>query len=362
MVDLILKPGILSFLVTALVTPLVIKFAGWLGVIDDPKKRSHPAHLHDKPTPRGGGIPIFAGILVASLFFLPLEQRLVSILLGAAILVFVGFLDDRKDIHPYLRLVAQFLAAGVVVAAGIGIAFVNNPVGPGIIDLSHPRIVFELGGEQRSIWILSALFGFLWIVALTNFVSWSSGVDGQLSGFSGIAASVIALLSLKFSADITQWPVTILASAVAGAFFGFLPYHKFPQKIMPGEGGEKLAGFMLAVLSILSTTKVGTLFVVLALPLLDAFFAITRRVASGRNPIWGDRGHFHHRLLDAGWSKKHVAYFYWAASAFLGMLALNLSAQAKFYTIVGAGLFLGGLILWLSTFGQSSKQPGRSSG
>ncbi|OGM09555.1 hypothetical protein A2159_00200 [Candidatus Woesebacteria bacterium RBG_13_34_9] len=179
-----------------------------------------------------------------------------------------------------------------------------------------------------------------------NFVNiGASGIDGQLSGTTVIASFVIALLSLRYSADITQWPVTILASITCGAYLGFLPWHVYPQKIMPGFGGSTMAGFMLAVLSILSTTKVGTLMVVLAVPLLDTGFTIIRRISSGKSPFWGDRGHLHHKLLDMGWSKRSVALFYWFTSAFLGLLALNLSATNKLYTIIGVGIFISGLFL-----------------
>lgn len=358
---LIFWPALVSFFIAVLATPLVIRMARPLGMVDDPKKRRHPASLHQKPVPRGGGLSVFLAILGASLVFLPIDQRLLGILIGAAIVVLVGLLDDKKDINPYFRLASQFLAAGIVVASGIGIAFISNPLG-GIIDLSSPRIDFEFLGEQRSIWLLSAGFGLLWIVSLMNAVSWSSGVDGQLSGFAAIAALVIAIISLQFSADITQWPVTILAAITFGAFLGFLPWHMYPQKIMPGFGGATLAGFMLAVLSILSTTKVGTLLVVLAIPIVDAGYSVARRVLSGKSPVWADRGHLHHRLLDVGWNKRQVAFLYWGGTALLGVLALNLNAQAKFYTIIGIALIVGGVLAWLSSLFPFSKPRGRGSG
>lgn len=142
----------------------------------------------------------------------------------------VGFLDDRLDLNPYLRLLLGFLAAGLVVGSGIGIPFITNPFG-GIIKLDQPQIRFYFLGEERSIWILADLFALFWIVFLTNIVNWAKGFDGQLPGIVVIAGLTIAFLALRFSADITQWPVAILASITAGAYLGFLPFNFYPQKL-----------------------------------------------------------------------------------------------------------------------------------
>ena len=338
----------LAILTAYLATPLVIRLAKRIGIIDDPAKSTHPKVIHKYPVPRGGGLAIYAGVLITSLIFLPIDKYLVSILLGAGVMVGVGILDDKYNLNPYVRLAAGLFAASIPIVAGIGIAFITNPFN-GIIDLSHPRLTFELLGEIRSIWVLSDLFALVWIVFMMNILNMGAkGVDGQLPGVAAIAALTIAAISFKFSADITQWPVIILALITAGAFLGFLPWNFYPQKIMPSYGGAALAGYLLAILSILSTAKVGTLAIVLAVPLVDTGYTIVRRISSGKSPVWGDTGHLHHRLLKLGWSKPKVAVFYWVVSAGLGALALNLNSVNKFYTIVSVALILGGVILWLT--------------
>jgi len=351
---LVFLPAILAGLIAYFVTPIIIKFAGRLGIIDDPAKHKHPKVIHTRPTPRGGGLALFAAILITSLVFLPLDKHLRGILAGAALIAIMGFLDDKYNLNPYLRLLTGFLAASAPIAAGIGIAFISNPFN-GTIDLSQPQFIFNFLGSQHAIWILSDIFALFWITFMMNMLNMGAkGINGQLTGVVAIAAATIAALSLKFSADITQWPVIILASVTAGAFLGFLPWHIYPQKIMPGYGGATLAGYLLAVLSILSTTKVGTLIVVLGIPLVDTGYTIVRRIMAGKSPVWGDRGHLHHRLLDAGWSKPKVAYFYWALTALLGVIALNLNTPSKFYTIVGVAVAVGGLIIWLTYRPKSS--------
>ena len=351
---LAILPGVISAILAYLATPFVIRLAKKLGIIDDPRTHRHVKVIHKYPVPRGGGIATFIAIFLASLFFLPLDKHLVGILAGAILVTTLGFLDDKYDLNPYLRLIGGFLAAAAPIAAGIGIAFLSKP-GGGIIDLSQPQLKFFLLGEERSIWILSDAFALIWIVFVMNMLNMGAkGVDGQLPGVVVVAAATIAALSLKFSADITQWPVIILASITAGAYLGFLPWNFYPQKIMPGYGGSTLAGYLLAVLAILSTTKVGTLIVVLGIPLVDTGYTILRRILSGKSPVWGDRGHLHHRLLDLGWGKRRVATFYWLISALLGVLALNLNTSNKLYTMVGIAILLGGLILWLTYRPKSS--------
>ncbi len=352
---------IISCLLSFLLTPLVIKIYRKLKWLDDPKKQTHPKVIHKYPVPRGGGIPIFLAILATSLILLPLDKHLIGILAGGFLILIIGILDDRFNLNPYLRLGAGILAALFVVGAGIGIAFITNPFG-GVIQLNQPQIPVFLFGKMRTIWVLADIFAVLWILWSMNFVNWSKGVDGQLPGMVAIAGITIGLLSLKFSADITQWPVIILAFATAGAYLGFLPWNFFPQKIMPGYGGGALAGFFLAVLTILSTTKVGTGTMVLAVPMLDAFYTIIRRIRKGKSPVWGDAGHLHHKLMNLGWGKRRIAIFYWLITAIFGFLAIVLKTQAKFYTIILLIVVFGGILLWLNYFLSSSSRPDQSSG
>lgn len=342
---LIIFPLMTAFLVALATTPLAIKLAWRWGLIDDPQKRKHPAKLHQQPTPRAGVIPLWLAVITASLIFLPVDKYLLSILAGATLLLILGLLDDKYDLNPYLRLIGCFLAAGLVVGSGIRIFFITNPFGQGIIQFNQ---------------IIAIVLALIWISFLSNVTNWSSGFDGQLPGIVVIAALTITFLSFRFSADITQWPVTILAAITAGAYLGFLPYNFYPQKIMPGYGGGTLAGFLLAVLAILSTAKIGTILVVLGIPFIDAFYSIIRRLLTGRSPVWGDRGHLHHKLLDEwGWSKKKTALFYWGITAVLGILALNLRSLQKFYTIVMLVLIIGSLLLWFNLlsvwFGRSGQ-------
>lgn len=341
---LIIAPLITAAVISFLAAPVMIRLANLFGLIDDPRVNKHPKVIHTVPTARGGGGGIFISILISTLIFLPIDNHLKGILAGALLITILGLLDDKYNLNPYIRLVTQIIAAACPIVAGIGISYITNPLG-GIINLSDPRVSFFVLGEVRTLWIISDIAALIWIVTLMNFLNMGAkGVAGQLSGVVAISAIIIAMLSLQFSADIAEWPVTILASILAGAFIGFIPWHIEPQRIMPSFSGSNLAGYLLGVLSILTTTKIGTLSVVLAIPLIDTTYTIIGRILKGKSPVWGDRGHLHHRLLDRGWSTTKIAYFYWVVTMALGFAALHLNTYAKLTTI---GLLAIGLLIFL---------------
>lgn len=349
-------PILTAFLITFFLTPLVIKLANKCGLVDDPQIRPHPAHVHRGVIPRAGGLALYLGFALACLLFLPQGKIFWGILAGGAVLILVGLWDDKKDSSPYFRFLTNFAAATLVVGAGVGIPYLNNPLG-GIIRLDTLRITFNFFGSH-SILVWADFFAIFWIVWCMNIVNWSKGVDGQMPGFVAISALVLGFLSLRFSShDISQQSVAILAFITTGAFLGFLPWNFYPQKIMPGYGGGTLAGFLLAVLSILSWGKLGTAILVLGIPLIDAFYTLARRLIMIRSPFRGDAGHLHHKLLSLGWGKRRIALFYWLFSAILGIIALSLNSTQKLFAFVLVGVILGAVLLWLSFFTTFLKTP-----
>ena len=354
-------PFLIAFLVCFLVTPQVIKLANHFGLVDDSQKRPHPAHTHRGIIPRAGGLAIYLGIITASWLFLPINKIILGILAGSSIIIVIGLIDDYKDLSPYFRFLTNILAAAIVVAAGVGIPYLNNPFG-GIVHLDTFRLTFTFFGTH-SLLVWADFFAIFWIVWCMNMINWSKGVDGQMPGFVGISAIILGILSLRFSRhDLSQQTVTVLSFLTAGAFFGFLPWNFYPQKIMPGYGGGTLAGFLLAVLSILSFGKLGTAVLVMGVPLIDAGYAILRRITSGKSPFRGDRGHLHHKLLSLGWGRRRIALFYWLVSAILGLVAINLGSQQKLLAFVLLLTILGGILLWLSFFTTFLKPPDRGNG
>lgn len=340
-------PFLTALIAAYLVTPLVIwlyKQHNWL---DNPNQHKHVKVVHTQPVPRGGGLVIFSTVLLLSAWWLQFDSYLITIMLGAVILTIVGWLDDIYDIHPLIRLGSGLLAALLVVSSGIGIDYVTNPFGSGVIHLDSWQVTLPWLAGTKTFYVWADLFAIIFILWNMNIVNWAKGVDGQLPGFVSIALIFVGLLSYKFIDDPTQFNTAYLAFIVAGAFAGFGVWNFYPQKIMPGYGAGSLAGYFLAVLSILSGAKVATTIMVLGVPTADAIFTIARRLRAGKLPWWGDRGHLHHKLLDIlGWGKRRIAIFYWTTTLLLGLLALNLNTQGKMVTMVVVMALVFGFLIW----------------
>lgn len=355
----ILFAFITSLLVTICITPMVIRFAVKYKLVDDPQKRYHPAQTHTQSIPRAGGLAIAVGLTTGMLFFLPLSEVTIAMLLATWLLTIVGIFDDRKDVHPLIRLFSNAIAVSFIIAAGVSIPYITNVLGPGVISFEHWNIaIYGITFSPLAIGI-----AFFWLYWTMNIIGWSAGVDGQLPGVVIIAAIVLGILSLRYTlTDPSQIYVTILSAIVAGTFLGFLPWNFYPQKIMPGYSGKTLAGLFLGILGILSYAKLGTALLVLGLPMIDAIYTLNRRMLSGKSPIWADRGHLHHHLLDLGWNKRTIALFYYLLSAILGAVALAVSSKQKIFIFLVMVVIIGAFLLWVNWVWRSSKLQDQDNG
>lgn len=340
-----IAPFVTGFLITALATPVCIYIINYLGIVDDPKKHKHPAIIHKKPIPRGGGVPLFIGTFIAACIFLPINSVTISLLIASFIALIIGVLDDKLDVSPYLRFFTNFVVATIVISSGIGINFVTNPLG-GIMHLDSIQIPFYFFGTQ-SYFYLSQLFALVWIVWVMNMLNWSKGVDGQMPGIVAISAFVIGILSLRYPLTDTHSLIAAqLSFILAGSALGFLVFNFYPAKIFPGYGATAIY-LLLSVVSILSGAKLATAILVMGVPMIDGVFTILRRILSGKSPFWHDKKHLHHILLKLGYGQRSIALFYWTISAILGAVALMLSSQGKAFAILMLIVVLGGALLFL---------------
>lgn len=322
----------LAFALSAAFTPWVRRLALSKGIVDRP---STPRKIHTKPIAYLGGVAIFTAFVVTVMIFLPMTRQLLALLLGCLILVAIGVVDDIIDLPAGVKLIGQFVAAGVALSGGIGITQVTNPFG-GVIDLaSWGRMTFTMFGGEFHISPIANTLSLLWMVGLANTVNFLDGLDGLACGISGIAALV--MFGLAVGPNVQQPAVALLAIILAGAAFGFLPYNFFPARIFMGDSGAYFLGLVLAMLSIYSGGKLATAALVLGFPILDAIWAAVRRLARGTSPFKADRQHFHHLLIDAGLSQRQAVLTLYAVAAGFGLVALSVGSFAK---LVAMGVML----------------------
>ena len=321
-------------------TPLVRAVALRVDAVDTPDHR----RVNLVPLPRGGGVAVAAAFISVVLAFMWLNSQLawiavpttidtptlVALLLGGALAVVFGVLDDYFDLRARWQFAAQLILAGLAVGLGVTIEVLSNPLGSELIRLEG---------------LVAVGFTVLWIVGMLNSINFIDGLDGLSSGVVLIAAVTLGLISLTL---VSQIYVAVLCFALAGALLGFLRYNFHPATIFVGTSGVMFMGYTLAVLSIVGTAKIAVALLVLAVPIIDAFWIIVRRLAQGRSPFSPDRGHLHHRLLDTGLSHRQTVLLIYAICIGLGGLSLLLSGAGQVYAFLGVFVLIGLALFALS--------------
>lgn len=344
--DFFILPFLTALLVTALATPIAIIVLKKLRIVDDPALHKHPAMIHKKPIPRGGGIPLFIGIMIAGLIYLPKTNITIALFLSSLLALISGVIDDKlnsqsRDFSPYIRFLINIATAVIIVGSGVSIHFITNPFGGGIIHLDAMKLPILN-------FLLSDVLSVLWLIWVMNMLNWSKGVDGQMPGIVAISAIVIGLLGLKLNpaSSGAGFLDVKLSFMIAGAALGFLIFNFHPAKIFPGYGATSIY-LLLGVASILSSAKLATAVLVMGVPLIDFVFTIFRRIANKKSPFRGDDKHLHHNLLKLGYTQRQVALFYWCLSAILGLISLTLDAKSKVFALIMLIVVTGGILLFL---------------
>ena len=317
------------FLLSLVMTLVVRAWARRTGFVDRPGGHKQ----HDAPIALGGGIALFVAVCVpvllgttaawllrdgASPTWLPgfLQVHLdgiasklpgvLAILGGALVLHVVGLLDDRLALGPGPKFVAQ-LGVALFIAWPIGIRAVEALPAP-----------------------LSITVTVLWIALITNAFNFLDNMDGLSAGVATIAAAIFAVTSMAAG----QVFVPIMAWVLVGALLGFLLFNFSPATIFMGDAGSLVVGYLLSVLTILTTfydsarnlTPLGIIVpvVVLAVPLYDVTSVVIHRIRAGESPFKGDWRHFSHRLVKRGMSQRGAVLTIYLATAATALPAIAL--------------------------------------
>jgi UDP-GlcNAc:undecaprenyl-phosphate GlcNAc-1-phosphate transferase len=301
--------------VTALLTPLTMRFARFVGAIDEPRERG----LSERPTPLLGGLAIFAGVLVAALIWLPAgygeaKQLWHGVLLAAALITLVGALDDRFELPPMAKLVGQVAAAVIVVHFGVAVKTITLPF---VGKLHFPNAGVTNAGPVLTV---------IGLVAMMNVVNFSDGVDGLAAGVCVIIAVALAVIAF----DLNRAQPGVLAALTAGAALGFLLYNFPPASSFMGDCGANLLGLLMGVITVEAAVKTTAVvsfvlpLILLAIPFLDTTFVVLKRLKY-KQPIYqSDSEHFHHRMARIGFSNRRTIAYLYVWTLMLAGLALAL--------------------------------------
>lgn len=316
----IISTFLISVIVSSISLPLIIKFALKRNLLDfvDGRKVNKP------PVPRIGGLGIFLGIFM-SLIFLLINKDLnlalgdLEILLLLSIGFFlIGFIDDLFNISPWPRLIIQFALSSIAWFQNIRIES---------IDLSYLNIGPEFFVLPR---IISFILTVVWIVGLTNAINWIDGLDGLAIGVTLIGVTGLIIINYKLK----QFDTLFILLPVLGSCLSFFRFNFYPARILMGDGGSYLLGFLVSFVSIISTTRyplgnseifataIYIPIILFSIPIFDMLSVITSRILDRRSPFYPDKEHLHHRLIAAGINHKNSVLLIYSFSVFTASISV----------------------------------------
>jgi UDP-N-acetylmuramyl pentapeptide phosphotransferase/UDP-N-acetylglucosamine-1-phosphate transferase len=311
--------AIVTFVVAAVMTPLLAAWAHRRNLLDIPNHRSS----HVIATPRIGGVAlvssVLTGVVVLNVVGAGIGRETTIVLAGAVGIALLGLIDDFVQLSPVLRLIVQAaVATGVVLTVG-----------------SAP--LRWLSSES---WVSSLLMVW-WIGTLTNAYNFMDGIDG-IAGAQALVAGIgwTAVAWLAGSPDIAA-----LGLMLAGASGGFLLHNWHPAKVFMGDAGSGFFGFLFAALPLLAPDDDAPVFLLYATLLIwpfvfDTCFTLIRRASRAENILSAHRSHLYQRLVLTGRSHSQVTLVY-AGLAVLGVVAaISVAASHPVVLLVSAIVML----------------------
>jgi len=334
-----MRPAVLacvSALVVTFIATWFVRRAMWkLGVLDYPTSERK---RHKHPIAYEGGLALYVGFVAGLLVYAVRDTSTVfwvdvakALVIGATATTALGALDDVLDLRPWIKLLGQLGIGALMYTYGFRIEKISNPFGTEVGLMAYVSFAGTV----------------LWYALLMNGINMIDGVDGLAAGIVAISS-----LTLGFIACDLQQPVAaVLALVLAFACLGFLPYNFHPATIFMGDAGSLLLGFLLASLTLMSSSKTPAVLtlavpiVAVFLPLFETLFAFSRRMLKHQHPFKGDRSHLHHRFLDLGFSERRTVLILYYLTAYVGVIAYVLQKLDSRLTLVMAVFLAFGLLL-----------------
>jgi UDP-GlcNAc:undecaprenyl-phosphate GlcNAc-1-phosphate transferase len=320
-----------AFAITAVLTPLFRLAALCIGWEHHPdlRKWKRNDNPHSVRIALGGGLTMFAGIIVSALICSAVSlsstqfQPLFISLLFATCAMLLGLYDDWRSPRPVVRLAFQTILGVLTIAL--------------------------LGWVQGLPILLAIPITVLGVVGLMNSVNMMDNMDGVASGLMTLTMIGYALLGILTKNEM----VTSLSLMVAGANLGFWLYNRPPALIFMGDTGSLMLGYLLAVIGTISTWGefphwFGQIFAPLLLAsvfITDTTFVVLWRWRHSLPVMQGDRNHTSHRLaVWLGYSEWRANIVLYAVQLLMNALAIIVATAELPIALIAALLGFGGLV------------------
>ncbi len=296
-------------------------------LLDHPNERS----LHDAPKPRIGGIGIGIALLIALIAVPFIGFTLLAksgyIAAGALVVLVISFMDDVRSLSAGLRIPFHFLAAGLLIVAGLSLQKIS------VADAEFPLPV--------SAGIVVSILYVVWMINLYNFMD---GMDGFAGGMAVIGFGVLGLLAVDGGSPF----IAAVSLSIAGAALGFLVFNFPPARVFMGDVGASTLGFFAAALTLWADrAQVVPLWISVLIfsPFVaDATVTLFRR-AVNREKVWlAHRNHYYQKLVRLGWGHRKTViaeYLLMLACAISAVIAARLGPTGQWIV----------LTLWLLAYG-----------
>jgi len=324
--------GWVAFIATVFLTPLAIRAAHRLGVLDIPDRKLKP---HARPIPYLGGTAICIAwtlALSAAMFTGAVREwpTLLVLLAGGVGMSILGLVDDVRGVAPKTRLLVGALIVTVtILLTRSGFAIVGS-VCTGVaaffgVNLHLPEFLAVPLSVVLSVFI---------VLGACNSSNLIDGLDGLCSGVTAIISFGFFLLAAHLAIwnySTTGDPIRlVLAIAMFGAALGFLPWNFNPAKVFMGDAGSVLLGYNCGMLILLFAEQggiarwiIGAL-MIFALPVFDTMLAMFRRWRAGRSIFEGDRSHFYDQLVQRGLTVRQTVFVCYALTLLYAVTGLLL--------------------------------------
>ena len=309
-------PVLISFVISALLGPVVIPYLRKLKVGQTTRDDGPQSHLKKNGTPTMGGIMILLAVVITSLIYMKDYPKILPILFLTLGFGIIGFIDDyiKVVLKRSMGLRAWQKMALQIVVTGLFVYYLVT---------FHPEMLLMkipfMSGKLLDLGVISIPAVFVVVIGTVNGTNFTDGLDGLASSVTVMVATFFSVVAIGTGSGIE--PITC---AVVGALLGFLLFNVHPASVFMGDTGSlALGGFVAGAAYMLQMPIfiiiVGAVYLieVLSVMIQVSYFKITKgKRIFKMAPI-------HHHFELCGWSETRVVAVFSIVTALLSLVALT---------------------------------------